>query len=67
MVIKPSDFAPACSSLLYHTIPLYLDTEAIKVVEGGTHVAEELLQQQWDKIFFTGLLVMTSVHNSVNS
>lgn len=54
VVIKPSELAPACSSFLYRVIPLYLDTEAIKVVEGGNDVAEKLLQQQWDKIFFTG-------------
>ncbi|KAI3451021.1 hypothetical protein Pfo_007686 [Paulownia fortunei] len=54
VVLKPSELAPACSSLLYRTIPLYLDTEAIKIIEGGSDVAEQLLQQQWDKIFFTG-------------
>lgn len=66
MVVKPSELAPACSSLLYRTIPLYLDTEAIKIIEGGSDIAEQLLQHQWDKIFFTGLLsvVMTSVQNS---
>ncbi|KAH6765386.1 aldehyde dehydrogenase 3F1 [Perilla frutescens var. hirtella] len=53
-LIKPSELAPACSSLLSQTIPLYMDTEAIKVVEGGSDVAEKLLQHQWDKIFFTG-------------
>lgn len=54
VVLKPSELAPACSSVLFRTIPLYLDTEAIKVVEGGSDVAEKLLEQQWDKIFFTG-------------
>lgn len=53
-VVKPSELAPACSSILCRTIPLYLDTEAIKVVEGGSDIAEKLLEQQWDKIFFTG-------------
>ncbi|KAL6518474.1 hypothetical protein OROGR_018976 [Orobanche gracilis] len=54
VVVKPSDQAPACSSLLKRTIPRYLDTEAIKIVEGGSDVAEQLLQKPWDKIFFTG-------------
>ncbi|XP_059670810.1 aldehyde dehydrogenase family 3 member F1-like [Cornus florida] len=53
-VLKPSELAPACSSFLADTIPLYLDNKAIKVIEGGTDVAEKLLQQKWDKIFFTG-------------
>ncbi|KAL6576094.1 hypothetical protein OROHE_000565 [Orobanche hederae] len=54
VVVKPSDQAPACSSLLKRTIPRYLDTKAIKIVEGGSDVAEQLLQKPWDKIFFTG-------------
>lgn len=54
VVIKPSELAPECSSFLANTIPLYLDTKAIKVVEGGSNIAEKLLQQKWDKIFFTG-------------
>ncbi|KAG6392796.1 hypothetical protein SASPL_147023 [Salvia splendens] len=54
VVVKPSELAPACSSLICQTIPLYLDREAIRVVEGGSDVADKLLQQQWDKIFFTG-------------
>ncbi|KAE9466731.1 hypothetical protein C3L33_01384, partial [Rhododendron williamsianum] len=52
VVLKPSELAPACS-FLANTIPLYLDSNAIKVVEGGTDIAEQLLQQKWDKIFFT--------------
>lgn len=55
VVLKPSELAPECSAFLAKTIPLYLDSEAIKVVEGGTDIAEQLLQQKWDKIFFTGI------------
>ncbi|OIT37781.1 PREDICTED: aldehyde dehydrogenase family 3 member F1 [Nicotiana attenuata] len=54
VVLKPSDVAPKCSSFLANTIPLYLDPEAIKVVEGGKDISEQLLQLKWDKIFFTG-------------
>lgn len=54
VVLKPSELAPECSAFLAKTIPLYLDSEAIKVVEGGTDIAEQLLRQKWDKIFFTG-------------
>lgn len=55
VVLKPSEYAPACSSFLAATLPLYLDSKAIKVVEGGADVSEQLLQQKWDKIFFTGI------------
>ncbi|KAE8657823.1 Aldehyde dehydrogenase family 3 member F1 [Hibiscus syriacus] len=54
VVLKPSEMAPACSSLLANTLPKYLDNQAIKVIEGGPTVGQQLLQQKWDKIFFTG-------------
>ncbi|KAM7264575.1 hypothetical protein ACFE04_002258 [Oxalis oulophora] len=54
VVLKPSEVSPACSSFLAKTLPLYLDPAVIKVVLGGPDVCEELLQQKWDKIFFTG-------------
>ncbi|XP_057978337.1 aldehyde dehydrogenase family 3 member F1-like [Malania oleifera] len=54
VVLKPSELAPACSSFLAKTIPFYLDKTAIKVIEGGADVGNQLLQQKWDKIFFTG-------------
>ncbi|OAY30083.1 aldehyde dehydrogenase family 3 member F1 [Manihot esculenta] len=54
VVLKPSELAPACSSLLADVMSTYLDTKAIKVIQGGPSVGEQLLQQKWDKIFFTG-------------
>ncbi|XP_052191262.1 aldehyde dehydrogenase family 3 member F1 [Diospyros lotus] len=54
VVVKPSEQAPACSAFLANTIPLYLDRKAIKVIEGDASISEQLLQQRWDKIFFTG-------------
>ncbi|OVA03902.1 Aldehyde dehydrogenase NAD(P)-dependent [Macleaya cordata] len=54
VVLKPSELAPTCSSLLANIIPMYLDCKAVKVVEGGATVAEQLLEMKWDKIFFTG-------------
>ncbi|OAY48534.1 aldehyde dehydrogenase family 3 member F1 [Manihot esculenta] len=54
VVLKPSELAPACASLLVNLLPTYLDTRAIKVVQGGSSVGEQLLQKKWDKIFFTG-------------
>ncbi|RAL52546.1 hypothetical protein DM860_017240 [Cuscuta australis] len=54
VVLKPSELAPKCSSFLADMIPRYLDSKAIKVIEGGREISEHLLQQHWDKIFFTG-------------
>lgn len=54
VVLKLSELAPACASLLANNIPTYMDNNAVKVVQGGPAVGEQLLQQKWDKIFFTG-------------
>lgn len=59
VVLKPSELAPASSSTLATLIHTYLDNEAIKVIEGGISVGEQLLQHKWDKIFFTGLIYHT--------
>ncbi|KAH1151284.1 hypothetical protein GLYMA_16G131700v4 [Glycine max] len=61
VVIKPSEQSPASSSFLATTIPRYLDSNAIKVIEGGPDVCEQLLLQKWDKIFFTGSPRVASV------
>ncbi|KAI3791390.1 hypothetical protein L2E82_05158 [Cichorium intybus] len=54
VILKPSELAPACSSILAETIRDYLDYTAVKVIEGGSDIGERLLQHQFDKIFFTG-------------
>ncbi|KAG5104305.1 hypothetical protein JHK82_041275 [Glycine max] len=54
VVLKPSELSPTCSSLLATFLPTYLDNNAIKVIQGGPEVGKLLLQQRWDKIFFTG-------------
>ncbi|KAI3809510.1 hypothetical protein L1987_25487 [Smallanthus sonchifolius] len=54
VILKPSELAPQCSLALANTIHDYLDTTAIKVILGGRHVGEKLLQHRFDKIFFTG-------------
>ncbi|HTT90626.1 MAG TPA: aldehyde dehydrogenase family protein [Acidimicrobiales bacterium] len=52
--VKPSELAPATSALLAELIPSYLDQRVVAVAEGGPEVAESLLRQRWDHIFFTG-------------
>ncbi|XP_015952195.1 aldehyde dehydrogenase family 3 member F1 isoform X2 [Arachis duranensis] len=54
VVLKPSELSPACSSILALGLPNFLDNKAIKVVQGGPHESQHLLQHKWDKIFFTG-------------
>ncbi|KAL6870815.1 hypothetical protein ACP4OV_014663 [Aristida adscensionis] len=54
VVLKPSEIAPATSSLFAKLLPEYVDNSCIKVVEGGVPETTALLEQRWDKIFYTG-------------
>ncbi|KAK1407755.1 hypothetical protein QVD17_39381 [Tagetes erecta] len=54
VVLKPSELAPAMSSLLAKLFGKYLDNSAIKVIEGAVPETTALLEQKWDKIFYTG-------------
>ncbi|MGH9105819.1 MAG: aldehyde dehydrogenase family protein, partial [Acidimicrobiales bacterium] len=52
--VKPSELAPATSRVLAELLGRYLDGRAVAVREGGPQVAQALLDQRWDHIFFTG-------------
>ncbi|KAK1401078.1 Aldedh domain-containing protein [Heracleum sosnowskyi] len=54
VVLKPSELAPTCSAVVASVINKYLASKAIKVFQGGVSVSQQLFQQKWDKIFFTG-------------
>ncbi|KAM3308726.1 Aldehyde dehydrogenase [Capsicum baccatum] len=54
VVLKPSEIAPATSSVLAKLLGQYIDVTAIRVVEGAVPETTALLEQKWDKIFYTG-------------
>jgi aldehyde dehydrogenase (NAD+) len=54
VVIKPSELAPATSELMARLVPLYLDPEAVRVVEGAADVTQDLMSQGFDHALFTG-------------
>ncbi|WP_395309068.1 aldehyde dehydrogenase family protein [Mycobacterium sp. AMU20-3851] len=54
VALKPSELAPACSALMAELVPRYLDPEAVVVIEGDGSVSQELIEQGFDKICFTG-------------
>jgi aldehyde dehydrogenase (NAD+) len=54
VVVKPSELAPASSTLLATLIPQYLDASAVRVIEGGVDETTELLRERFDHIFYTG-------------
>lgn len=53
-VLKPSEIAVHTSHLLAKIIPNYFDSSFIAVVEGGKEVTQQLLDERFDHIFFTG-------------
>ncbi|MCT6781911.1 aldehyde dehydrogenase family protein [Streptomyces sp. CS7] len=53
-VLKPSEFAPATSTLITRLTPRYFPDGAVRSVEGGIPETTELLAQRFDHIVFTG-------------
>ena len=53
-ILKPSEITPNCSKVLTKVIKETFDPEYITTVEGGPDVAEKILTQKYDYIFYTG-------------
>ena len=53
-VIKPSEIAPATSRVVANLIGSIYPSDFVAVQEGGVDVAQSLLTQKFDHIFFTG-------------
>lgn len=54
VVIKPSELSSETSAVMAKLINENFDSEYLKVIEGGIPETTELLEQKFDKIFFTG-------------
>lgn len=54
VIIKPSEQAKATSAILADMIGQTFDSSYIAVIEGAQETSEQLLQQRFDYIFFTG-------------
>ena len=54
VVIKPSEIPNNTSKVLAQLINANFDENHLTVIEGDVATTTELLQQKWDKIFFTG-------------
>ncbi len=54
VIIKPSELAPHTSAIMTKIFNENFDTEILYVKEGGVPETTELLEQKFDKIFFTG-------------
>ncbi|MDC7993737.1 aldehyde dehydrogenase [Altibacter sp. HG106] len=54
VVLKPSELPEATAMLLQNLVAEYFDPEFFTVVTGGVEVSTTLLEQKFQKIFFTG-------------
>ena len=54
VILKPSELPPNSSKAMAEVLNSNFDAGYIKVVEGGIPETTELLEQSFDKIFFTG-------------
>jgi len=54
VVLKPSEVSAKCSEYFVKTIPKYMDSDCVGVVEGGVKETTFLLQNRFDYIFYTG-------------
>ncbi len=53
-VLKPSELTPACAMVIKELVETRLDRSAFAVVNGGIPETNALMNEKWDKIFFTG-------------
>ncbi|EXJ95705.1 aldehyde dehydrogenase (NAD(P)+) [Capronia coronata CBS 617.96] len=54
VVLKPSEQCPNCAAMMQLIMEKALDPECYACVQGGIPETSALLEQNWDKIFFTG-------------
>ena len=54
VIIKPSEITPNSASLIETIVKSIFDEKEIAVINGGPEVAQELLKQPFNHIFFTG-------------
>ncbi|KAI4136198.1 MAG: hypothetical protein LQ341_005792 [Variospora aurantia] len=53
-ILKPSESAPTVAKVLQHIVETSLDVSCYDVVQGAVPETTALLDEKWDKIFYTG-------------
>ncbi|KAL8804698.1 MAG: hypothetical protein Q9182_002390 [Xanthomendoza sp. 2 TL-2023] len=53
-VLKPSESAPTVAKVLQHIVEVSIDASCYTVVQGAVPETTALLEEKWDKIFYTG-------------
>ena len=61
VVVKPSELTPKTSEIIAEIIGKVFDKNHVEVIEGGVEVAQKLLSERWDYIFFTGSVAVGKI------
>ena len=54
VIIKPSEYTPACSELLREMVASAFDRDLVAVITGGLELAKEFPTLRWDHLLYTG-------------
>ena len=54
VVLKPSEYTSQTAAIIEKIIAEAFDPKHVKVIPGGIDISKLLLEQRWNKIFFTG-------------
>ena len=54
VIIKPSEFTPACASLIEEMVSASFDPSLVHVAIGGIELAQEFATQPWAHLLYTG-------------
>jgi coniferyl-aldehyde dehydrogenase len=54
VVIKPSEYTPACAELLREMVQATFDRDRVDVVVGGLELARAFTRVRWDHLLYTG-------------
>jgi coniferyl-aldehyde dehydrogenase len=54
VIIKPSDYTPACAELLQQMISETFEEDRVAVIVGGLALAQEFPTVRWDHLLYTG-------------
>lgn len=61
VVLKPSELTPNTSKIISKIVGEVFDNSHVEVREGGVELAQQLLHQRWDYIFFTGSVAVGKI------
>jgi aldehyde dehydrogenase (NAD+) len=61
VTLKPSELTPNTSKIITKIISETFDVNHVEAIEGGVEVAQKLLSQRWDYIFFTGSVAVGKI------